>query len=67
MEINWDKMCAYWFDKYTHKPNWFARYNLKWAEEGKLSTFLGNLFELDLNTLDVDQFMYTIISKKLNY
>ena len=20
MKINWDKSCAYWFDKYTHKP-----------------------------------------------
>lgn len=19
MEINWEKLCAYWFDKYTHK------------------------------------------------
>lgn len=20
MEINWNKSCTYWFDKYTHKP-----------------------------------------------
>jgi hypothetical protein len=20
MEINWEKSCAYWFDKHTHKP-----------------------------------------------
>ena len=24
MEINWEKSCAYWFDKYTHKPEWLA-------------------------------------------
>ena len=22
MEINWDKSCAYWFDKFTHKSVW---------------------------------------------
>lgn len=27
MEINWEKSCAYWFDKYTHKPDWLASYN----------------------------------------
>ena len=24
MEINWNKSCAYWLDKYTHKPEWLA-------------------------------------------
>ena len=28
MEINWEKSCAYWFDKYMHKPEWLAGYNL---------------------------------------
>lgn len=27
MEINWEKSFAYWFDRYTHKPDWFLRYN----------------------------------------
>ena len=27
MEINWDKSCAYLYDKYTHKPEWLAGYN----------------------------------------
>ena len=27
MEINWEKSCAYWFDKYMHKPDWLAGYN----------------------------------------
>ena len=27
MEINWNKSCAYWYDKYTHKPEWLAGYN----------------------------------------
>ena len=22
MEINWKKSCAYWFNKFTHKPQW---------------------------------------------
>lgn len=26
MEIKWEKFRAYWFDKYTHKPKWLARY-----------------------------------------
>ena len=27
MEINWEKSSAYWFDKFTHKPEWLADYN----------------------------------------
>ena len=27
MEINWEKSCAYWLDKYTYKPQWLNRYN----------------------------------------
>ena len=27
MKINWEKTCAYWFDKFTHKPVWLAGYN----------------------------------------
>lgn len=27
MEINWEKSSTYWFDKYTHKPEWLTRYN----------------------------------------
>jgi hypothetical protein len=27
MKINWEKSCAYWFDKHTHKPEWLLGYN----------------------------------------
>ena len=67
MEINWTKSCAYWYDKYTHKPDWLAGYNWKWAEEGDLSKLLGTPFGLNLNTPDVDSFLYSKISKKLDY
>ena len=67
MEINWDKSCPYWFDKYTHRPEWLAGYNWKWAEEGDLSKLLGTPFGLNLNTPDVDKFLYNKISKKLDY
>jgi hypothetical protein len=67
MEISWDKSYAYWFDKYTHKPKWLGRYNWKLAEEGDLSKLLGTLFGLNLNTKDVDHFLYNKISKKLEY
>ena len=67
MEINWDKSCAYWFDKYTHRPEWLAGYNWKWVEEGDLSILLGTPFRLNLNTPDVDKFIYSKISKKLDY
>ena len=67
MEINWDKSCAYWFDKYTHRPEWLAGYNWKWAEEGDLSKLLGTPFGFNLNTPDVDKFLYNKISKKLDY
>ena len=67
MEINWEKSCVYWFDKYTHKPEWLAGYNWKWAEEGDLSKLLGMPFGLNLNIPDVDNFFYTKISKKLDY
>lgn len=30
MEINWENLCSYWFDKYTHKPKWMV-----WYEMGK--------------------------------
>lgn len=54
MEINWEKFYAYWFDKYTHKPKWFSRYNWQWAEKGDLSKLLGTPFKLNLNTSGVD-------------
>ena len=67
MEINWKKSSAYWFDKYTHKPEWLNGYNWQWAEEGDLSKLLGTPFGLNLNTQDVDQFLYAKIAKKLDY
>ena len=67
MEINWEKSCAYWFDKYTHKPDWLLGYNWKWAEEDELSKLLGTPFGLNLNTRNVDQFLYNKIAKKLEY
>lgn len=54
MEINWDKSCAYWFDKYTRKSGWLTWYNWKWAEEGDLSQILGTPFGLNFNTSDID-------------
>lgn len=61
------KLYAYWFDKCTHKPEWFFGYNWKWAEDGDLSKKLGVPFGLNLNTKDVDQFLYNKIAKKLDY
>ena len=66
MEINW-KLCAYWFNKYAHKPEWHNGYNWRWAEEGDLSKLLGTSFGLYLNTQEVDHFLYTKINKKLDY
>ena len=67
MEINWDKSCAYWFDKFTYKPVWLQGYDWHWAEEGDLSKLLGTHFGLEFNTPDIDQFLYNKISKKLDY
>lgn len=67
MEINWNKSCVYWFDKFTHKPEWLAGYNWIWAQECDLSKLLGTLFGLNLNIPDVDQFLYSKISRKLDY
>lgn len=67
MKINWAKLCTYWFDKYAHKPKWLACYNRRWAEEGDLSKLLGTPFGLNLNTLDIDHFLYSKIAKKLDY
>ena len=64
MEINWDKSCAYWFDKYTHKLEWLAGYNWKWAVEGDLSKLLGTPFGINLNTPNVEKLFYSKISKK---
>ena len=61
MEINWETLCAYWFHKFMHKPEWLARYDWKWAEEGDLSKLLDTLFGLNLNTPNVDQLLYTKI------
>ena len=67
MEINWEKSSAYWFDKFTHKPEWLTRYNWLWAKEGDLSKLLGTPFGLNLNVHDVDQFLHNKISRKLDY
>ena len=64
IEINWEKSCAYWFDKYTHKPEWLVGYNWRWAEEGDLSKLLDTPFGLNLNIPDMDKYLYTKISKK---
>lgn len=77
MEICWDKSCAWWFDKYTHDFNWtlthilkwlvVVGYNWRWAEVGDLSKLLIISLGLDLNTPDIDRFLYEKISKKLDY
>ena len=67
MEINWNKSCTHWFDKYTHNPEWLARYNWRWAEDGDLSKLLGTPFGLSLNKHDFDWFLYNKIYKKLDY
>lgn len=56
------------FDGYTHKLEWLVGYNWQWAVEGEsdLSKLLDNPLELNLNTVDVDRFLYNKISKKLN-
>jgi hypothetical protein len=43
MKINWEKSYAYWFDRYTLKPEWLRGYSWKWAKEGDLSKLLGIL------------------------
>ena len=67
MEINWEKSSAYWFDKFTHKPEWLSVYNWRWAEEGDLFKLLGIPFGLNLNVSDIDNFLYSKISRKLAY
>lgn len=67
MDTIWDKLWFYWFDKYTHKPTWLEGYDWRWAEEGDLSKLLGNSFSLNLNTPQVDQFLYSKITKELDY
>lgn len=47
IEINTEKSCGYWFDKYTNKPEWLVGYNWRWVEEGDLSKILGTLFGLN--------------------
>ena len=61
MEINWDKSCAYWFDKFTHKLVWLQGYDWLGTEEGDLSKLFGTPFGLKLNTPDVDLFFYNKI------
>ena len=67
MEINWEKYNAYWFDKYTHKPDWLNGYNWQWTNEGDLSKLLETPFGLNLHTQDVDDFLYRKIARKLDY
>ena len=64
--INWEKPCAYWFDKYTPKPAWLEGYDWRWAEKVDLSKLLGTPFSLNLNTPNVDHFLYSKISKELD-
>ena len=49
----------------TNQNGWQA--NWMWAEKDNLSKLLGTSFGLNLNTPDVDQFLYHKISKKLKY
>ena len=67
MEINWKKLCTYWFNKYTHKSQWLNEYNWQWAEEGDLSKLLGTPFGLNFNIQNVDNFLCRKIAKKLDY
>ena len=67
MEINWEKSSAYWFDRHIPKSEWLLSYNWKWAEEGDLSKLLGTPFGLNLDTKDIDQFLYNKIAKKFVY
>ena len=62
-----EKSYAYWFDKYTHKSEWLNGYNWQWVEEGYLSKLLCTPFGLNLNTQDVDNFLYRKNSNKLDY
>lgn len=64
MKINWEKSCGYWFDKFTHKPEWLNMYNWQWTEEENLSKLLGIPFGSNLNTKDVDNFLNQKIAKK---
>ena len=57
MNINWEKTCMYWFDKFTHNPVWLVGYNWRWAEEENLSKLLGTPFGLKLNVSDIDHFL----------
>lgn len=54
---------VYWFDRFIHKPEWLNEYQWQWATEGELFELLGTPFGLNLNTLDVDQFLYGKITK----
>lgn len=67
MEINQEKSCAYWFHKYVNQPEWLKGYNWQWVEEGNLSKLPSTPFGLNLNTTDVDRFLYGKTTKKLDY
>ena len=65
MKINWKKPSAYWYDRFTHKPEWFVSYNWIWAEKCDIYKFSGTASGLNLETKDVDQILYNKIAKKL--
>lgn len=67
MRINWENSYAYWFDKHMHKLECLLGYNWRWADEYDISKLLDTSFGLNINTRDVDQFLYTKIAKKQKY
>lgn len=66
LDINLEKLCAYWFDKYTHTFKWLVGYNWRSAEVGDLSKLLVIPFGLHLNAPDVNQLLFKKIYKKLD-
>jgi hypothetical protein len=64
--INWPKSLAYWFSALPTPP-WLDDFDCPWATLGNLTKLLGIPFGLDLDIVDVDNFLLQKIQSKLDY
>lgn len=66
LEINWLNNFAYWISN-NPPPHWLRNLSCPWVVVGNLFRLFGTPFGLELNTVDVDEFLYQKVKKKLNY
>jgi hypothetical protein len=68
LELNWLKSSAFWKGaRRSPRPAWTDQLRVSWAGNDELGKLLGAVFDLELSTADVDEFLETKIVKKLNY